>query len=934
MEALYSFLNGSYPIVVSDDFITPAAISYQKHGFEGLAVDLPVGRYTYDELVAMRVIIEEKDKDGNIVFVDSTSRMWVKPGYKVIGYYEDNFQGNPVPVSTDENGYTGDFGPSNDLFRSIEVIADGGSQKEINANRIDNSSYMYEFASTVLEEKRTNFYVYSDIDDDSELFKFYLNRPKATLVDTKANGTLIDNVYYLQPKGRNTYELEYTFKIQNNSAASANTKYQCNLYIDANADGKFSELEKLDDVDIYGNGKPYKNNELTADVNYTVYRLLPEGYKGVLPWKLEVKQVGNDNVYCYLDGYTKLEGMEKEVLNILQISRDRVGSPDWWGGLNEKLFSLAEEINGKKTVYNNATLEAYSVDEKVTGYEKKLYHTLVYGGTYNGVEYKGIADDFEINVDFMTISRFENLYNSNQINLDNYNMLILGFSDAYGDFEGDAESGPMGAIVEFIKSGKSVLFAHDNASYFNYDKKKPNGSDRVGLNRDGSKSWAMQYYGEYHNASTQSKFIRDLVGMDHYGIKSLPALQKGTGLNTSSASWNEVMNSGKDVAYVPKSGRTAIVPETHGYTYSIINAKDKFNATSSTTYTPSETGLNEDWRNRYLNVDYGTVYYEDSTKDNGEIGSPRNGEVSRLVVTKTNDGQITQYPYVLADEFVVSKTHSQYYQLDFTADDDEDGQTDLVVWYCLGPRKTSSGTYQETIYSMSPNDALNNYYIYSKGNVTYTGMGHNATEAANLVDEAKLFINTMIASYKVGLKPPVITALEKGEADSPEKTVLYRAFDTIIGEDGTLSETALDSSDENATFEDANEKIYFTVKDNNIVKGKREISVKFYYEESQDDATQIISYNGEAVPVLEVANREERVFDAATNTLMDPDKLVSGGIYYVMIPKSILLNCENGMGLYFEAQSTVLTNNDKNIVTTASSYDEIQVLKIPLYDLE
>jgi len=909
MEALYSFLNGSYPIVVSDDFITPAAVTYLEYDFKGTAVDLHVGRYTYAELVSLGAIKE--NKDGTI---NSTSTMYVKPGYRVIGYYEDNFQGDYALVTTNEQGYTGNFGRSDDKFRSIEVISDGPSVKEINANHIDNCSYLYEFASTVLEEKRTNFYAFSDIDDDSELFKFYLNRPKATLVDTKANGDLKDNVYYLQPKGRNTYELEYEFKIQNNAAASANTKYQCNLYIDVNADGKFSDLEKLDDIDIYGNGKPYANNELTADVNYTLYRRLPEGYKGVLPWKVEVTQVGNENVYCYMDGYTKLEGLEKEVLNILQICRNP------WNG--ERMLSLAEEINGKKSIYNYDTGEVYSDDtEKIEDYEDQIYYKLIYGGTIDGVEYEGISDDFEIDVDFMSIKTFDQRFARNEINLDDYNMLILGFADMYGDFSTES----LDAIVEYMDSGKSVLLAHDTTSFVNC----PPGS--YGVARDGSNA---RGYSDAHYAYELNKRVRDLVGMDQFGVTievndsvDNNVLRKGNALTANTGAWNEVASFGNEMAYEPKSNRQKTVPEVHGYTYYVMNRYG-----GDGWYSAADTGLPNAWRNEEKNIRYDTVHFTD-TVSNPWGNIQEHGAVNNLIVTKANDGQITQYPYVLSDEFEVSRTHDQYYTLDFTADDDEDGQTDLVVWYCLGGRKNGNGQYQETIYSMSPNDMRNNYYIYSKGNITYTGMGHSGEAAAYSLDEAKLFINTMVASYKVGLKPPVITALERGEEDSPEKTVLYRAFDTIIGEEGVLTETDLDTSIGENEFEKANEKIYFTVKDINLVKGTRDISVKFYYED-ETEGPQTISYGGEPVRVFEVPNREARVYDVKTNALMDPDKLVSGGIYYVWIPKNVLLNCENGMGLYFAAQSTVTSNKGKNVVTTGTSYDEIQVLKIPLYDLE
>ena len=96
------------------------------------------------------------------------------------------------------------------------------------------------------------------------------------------------------------------------------------------------------------------------------------------------------------------------------------------------------------------------------------------------------------------------------------------------------------------------------------------------------------------------------------------------------------------------------------------------------------------------------------------------------IVSKVNNGQITKYPYVLDDEFHVSTTHSQYYQLDLTADDDNDGESDIVVWYCLnsveketndwfGRVRANIDTSVTNMYNISPRDIRNNYYIYNKG---------------------------------------------------------------------------------------------------------------------------------------------------------------------------------------------------------------------------
>ncbi len=531
--------------------------------------------------------------------------------------------------------------------------------------------------------------------------------------------------------------------------------------------------------------------------------------------------------------------------------------------------------------------------------------------------YEGIADDFEIDVDFMTISKFEEEYRN--INMNRYNMLILGFSDAYGDFSGSDTEGPMSEIVKFIKSGKSVLFAHDTTSYFNYPKDRNNTGI---LNRFTGQAETSN---QHHNASTLNRYIRSLVGMDRYGVMSMAALRSGQAISAGTGEWNSLTAMGKEIPYQPKSDCTRTVPQTQGYTYSIINAKVNHSAANVpiTEYGQEATGLEYLWRNEYLNIRYDTVYYHDQGDpngvgyhDNGQIPLNYNGEVTNLLVTQVNEGQITEYPYRLQDEFQVTTTHGQYYQLDFTADDDRDGQSDLVVWYCLGGRRDGSGNYQDTIYSMSPNDVSNNYYIYNKGNITYTGMGHAAGDAPYAVEEAKLFINTMIASYSAGIKNPSITILENGSRDAAPIDVTYRYQD----EENNLTYEK---------YEGDYEKVYFTVEDVNFVNGTRRIAVNAYYE--ADDGNITINIRGEDKRLTALA---PEIYNAADNVKADAGNLASGGVYYILIPKELIredLTHAGRFQLYLEAQSIIESYGNRQ--ETGKAYSGLEFIKAYLFDI-
>lgn len=190
-------------------------------------------------------------------------------------------------------------------------------------------------------------------------------------------------------------------------------------------------------------------------------------------------------------------------------------------------------------------------------------------------------------------------------------------------------------------------------------------------------------------------------------------------------------------------------------------------------------------------------------------------------VTKTNDGQIVSYPYNIPNSIDVAKTHSQYYQLDLEEDD-------IVVWYCIG----QSGN-DDWCHGIK-NDVRNNYYIYNKGNITYSGAGHSSDMT---VDEIKLFINTMIASYNATVRPalPFVTNSDKS-TDNVDTDYVYIDYDSTVSVDeaepfgqGVYSGILKSNGEDVIT-----KRIFFKVKNSSIATNKKiEIS---YYPVIADDA--------------------------------------------------------------------------------------------------
>ncbi|MGL5530407.1 MAG: DUF5057 domain-containing protein, partial [Culicoidibacterales bacterium] len=144
-------------------------------------------------------------------------------------------------------------------------------------------------------------------------------------------------------------------------------------------------------------------------------------------------------------------------------------------------------------------------------------------------------------------------------------------------------------------------------------------------------------------------------------------------------------------------------------------------------------------------------------------------------IYQTNGGQITTFPFELESQttFNVANTHNQWFQLNL---EDET----VVPWYNL---ITSANKY----------DSKNNYYTYSKGNLTYSGTGHgNGFTTAEL----RLFVNTIVKAERGANHAPVITTdlSEMTEIAAPAANDLsFNVSATDIDNDQVQLEVKLDN---------------------------------------------------------------------------------------------------------------------------------------------
>ncbi|MBP3507386.1 MAG: DUF5057 domain-containing protein [Lachnospiraceae bacterium] len=159
--------------------------------------------------------------------------------------------------------------------------------------------------------------------------------------------------------------------------------------------------------------------------------------------------------------------------------------------------------------------------------------------------------------------------------------------------------------------------------------------------------------------------------------------------------------------------------------------------------------------------------------------------------TQVNRGIVTTYPYYIKPDLKISPTHCQTFALDLEDDS-------VTAWYTLAGDNSmeangkivSLANYTGTIsydnikqnssiYAASPKDGVNNYYIYSKGNVTYCGAGHAAITgpSRNNNDERRLFINVLVnlvnkSTYTEPVSNPDIALYDPDGTLAPNGTVV------------------------------------------------------------------------------------------------------------------------------------------------------------------
>lgn len=731
---------------------------------------------------------------------------------------------------------------------------------ETNQLRIDQNSNICKF---IKDEKNDKSPIYQTLDATS--IESALKRAQADIewkelpaiyngeTASESSSTIKDaNYLNTDTNGRSLLTFKFTVK-----DTDANHKYKYRIYIDQNRDGKFEDDEIFYDA--------RKTIALNSEQTRTLK--ISKLYVGLIQWKIEVYRTDNQQIRFTKTGCSAAKNRtgSKKQINVLQIMPN---DGDYNGKLNLSTDSLFTKY------YKNLDDYEISVDTITCSKFREYFQN---GNRFSFDESKdvNIGGDGEQNPSAYPDSIKTQLY-------DKYNMLIIGFGDCYGGEDLSNENGAVDFIKYFAAKGKSVLFTHDLTSMNN-----------VKVQNQGNP------YGYSANA-----LLRDLMGMNRYKAVSnqISAAERNKIIRYQEKQKDEQGNNKYDFV---KDVNGNALDELHGFTYYAIKrlAYDQKKKEENDWYHSVEWQWvpyeGKGWKMpyQYLIKDVnGNIVCNDNWQTQNTGFNNYNDETT--LVTKTNEGQITQYPYKIGDwsnhntvfddtKLKVAKTHGQYYQLNM-----EDPE--VTVWYCLADGKDRGNGKSDT-YGVSPNDASNNYYIYSKDNIFYSGVGHSKVEGDM---EAKLFINTMIGAYRVSYEPPIVEVLNPEAEITDTKNLSYTmTYNQEYDGDTTeiLSQKAVDTANEGVGSDADSDmvKVWFSPVELNAISTR--LSFSIYYTDGNNGekhyVTTIYHVNeDDKVDTLTTNESRNWVYADEKNAQGDyiTDNIHSMDEYYFYYPKAYL----------------------------------------------
>lgn len=641
---------------------------------------------------------------------------------------------------------------------------------------------------------------------------------------------------------------EYKFKI----VGKTNQKYGIDLFIDTNGDG------------VYDGSKKEKAGKVAGEM-----------VSGIIVKDRNGREVDPHNLTANVP-YTLSKTLESNYQGILpwKLEAYKIDNENC---RNSVVKYSAVKATAKKeklrVLLMQPTPDMRNPDEFYKSFGQKEDGTYLMSHAINNTfrmdtmdqfkKYLACVDEFDITLEYLSNDEWCKKFNSTEAQsegvmidawkqyLNNYDMLILGFCD---DCTFTGNKIYYEGFMYFVNQGKSVILSHD-------------------MIRDTSQNEGLRV--------AYDEEIRQVLGQRRYFTPNVTI--NGQEISLLHQSQPELNVSMKDGTVLPgvfdNSTRQFVI-------FGDVNQAD---------------------RDAYTNL--GSGKWAQSSADS-----------ITQYINIINESQITHYPYEIPDVIKVANTHTQNYQLNM---EDED----IVVWYGLTDKYTKNyqtqmrgiigDSYDEDIespdrigrgvYSSIESDGRNSFYIYNKGNVTYTGLGHNKrmTDA-----EVRLFVNTMIAAYRATAAVPSLEVTNEDAIFNEDEVVLYVTFD----------DTNFNTDNE---FLD----VHYTVTDPSLVSvGNRLYTLRYY--DKDNNIMQVADETGAVGFQKTYIKNTADVLPMQTGN--DVVYVGPPGEYYFRVPYQKIKD-EGSVEYNVVLTSSYVNANQQNVETMSRT--KVIIMPMPLFTL-
>lgn len=576
----------------------------------------------------------------------------------------------------------------------------------------------------VINHKGTNGNItYTNLDDKTQNLPLqlkYARRPASTITADISNYDGTSNTSYslddLKRSGNVDGDGNITITF---SGVLPVGDYAIKIYIDKNQDSIFAEDSTSSSKELYrasnvkddmGNylGQYYSSNGSTP---YSTTIKMPAASKGYFAWKVEVIKIDANSVDS--DGNYVSDAKNKIAKKVKSAKTGNIVISGSEATVQVLHILNSDGGTGSLDLNGSDFQDCFNATYDIT--KLRINVTEIKQNDLNALAV-GSTDDQKVEA----VNK----------ELEKYSMIVMGFGSNYGS-DSTLNQNVIDAINDYIEAGNAVMFSLDTMSPLSDDNSKNYVDDK-------NKGISVK---DYSDLSYKTTGLLRSVGMkkafsDPFAFKT-------------------VRYGKSKMEFIPY----------------------KMTAKNEITLSKFLGGV---YFNKPGNI--GDGFIKLTTTDNQSD-----------TVAKLNSGQITNFPYTIesetglvnnSDGIRIASTHAQYYALDFDISMDSlynsDGSMNAqpVVWYTFA-ESNNEDTFKEEgkirrnqYFASTDRDAMNNYYIYSYGNVTFTAAGANDISNAN-PNEMKLFVNTFTKALLSGNNLPVV---EYTDAVLDDSVATYKSY--------------------------------------------------------------------------------------------------------------------------------------------------------------